>query len=78
MHCTTSQQHPVNEGKRVACKQEVDVSKVGLLFILENLVHVDGTAKQTKQYKTVSIDPLAAALKLARRVVVTTVGIGDS
>ena len=56
----------------------MDVSKVGLLFILENLVHVDGTAKQTKQYKTVSIDPLAAALKLARRVVVTTVGIGDS
>lgn len=62
----------------MACKQEVDVSKVGLLFILENLVHVDGAAMQTRQYKTVSIDALVAALEPARKGVITTVGIGDS
>ena len=62
----------------MTCKQEVDVSKIGLLFILEDLVHIDAAAMQMKRYKTVSIDALVAALKPARKVVITTVGIGDS
>ena len=78
MHCTTSTIHPGNQGKRVTCKQEVDVSKIGLLLILGNLVHIDGAAVQMKRYKTVSIDAPVAALKPARKVVITTVGIGDS
>ena len=41
-------------------------------------MHIDDVAVQMKRNKTVSIDALVAALKPARKFVITTVGIGDS